>query len=356
MIFTPIYKSPLIALALLGASFSTALAAGAAEKSWTVSGQSLSVQSPCARTVSIEPSSDLTDKVEVKADAKNAEEIDLLSVTDGSVATIKINASRCFQTGPHISVGSGAVGVVAGPTLALKIRVPAGFGIAVQEGGSGNYVIGDVGGNLALQSSGSGNVIAKSAKDLTVALTGSGDAAIEQVDGALDSKQSGSGNLKIVRLNAAKTNLVKNGSGDLNVAQGQAGILSARLGGSGNVILPDVGESEFDQNGSGDIRVRKLEGKSSLRLHGSGKFNASSINAPSFDIDQTGSSDVEIRGGTVGALKIAAVGSGNIMLRIVADSADINLTGSGDIHINKVTGSLNRNNRGSGTIQVSETH
>ena len=180
-----------------------ATGAAAAEHNWTVDGSELRVTTPCARHVTIEPSSSLKGKIEVEARADHQEEIDQLRITGGSVATVTRKEDSCWMPGPNLQVGKVHIGVSHEPTLEMTVKVPQAINIAIKEGASGDYHIGAVDGTLRLELHGSGSVEAETAKELSLSLTGSGDAHIEQVAGRIEGKISGSGDLEIAKREAA---------------------------------------------------------------------------------------------------------------------------------------------------------
>ncbi|HMA49005.1 MAG TPA: hypothetical protein VKP60_04575, partial [Magnetospirillaceae bacterium] len=123
----------------------------AAERNWTVQGQDLRMATACAKSVSIEPSSSLTGQITVEARADHQEEIDNMSVTGGSTAIVTRAHDSCWAPGPNMQIGGIHIGISDPATLELTVKVPAGIAIAVKEGGSADYHIGDVGGPLRLE-------------------------------------------------------------------------------------------------------------------------------------------------------------------------------------------------------------
>jgi len=265
------------------------------EKTWTVDGTALAVASPCAKTVTIEPSSDLSGKVEITATAKRQSEIDQLEIAGGATASIGVHARQCEGGGPHISFSLFKLGVVTGPSLEITVRVPAGMAIDIKEGKSTDYDIGAVGGVLTLDISGSGDVSAEEAKDPVVRLSGSGDAQLDRVSGKLEGRLSGSGDLWIGRAEISNADLATSGSGDVSVDGGDFASFAIRLSGSGDLSLGE---------------------------------------------------------GKIGSLTIASSGSSNAHVDAVVADADLSASGSSDIDVHEVTGQIKQAHHGSGTIQI----
>lgn len=305
----------------------------AAERNWTVQGADLRVTTACAKSVSIEPSSSLKGQVTVEARADHQEEIDNLNITGGSTALIGRTHESCWMPGPNMQIGNIHIGVSEPSTLELTVKVPQGIAIAVKEGGTAEYRIGDVGGPLRLELHGSGSISAESAKELNLAISGSGDARVTSVTGKLEGKISGSGSLAVQKANVASTDMTISGSGDATVDEGDLGALTLTLHGSGDFSGPSAGNVKYDSSGSATLKLRSVKASTvSLKISGNG--------------------DAAIDDGSIGSLLISSTGSAN--LRVFADitDADVTVRGSGDVKLHKVSGNLTRNERGSGHISV----
>lgn len=327
--------------------------ASAAERSWTVSGQSLNISGPCAKAVSIEPSADLQGKIEVQASAEHQQEIDRLSITGGSAATIEKNTEHCYSGSLAVDIGSVSLGFSNfKPTLKLTVRVPAGIAIGVKDGGSGDYSVGAVGGPLDVKMSGSGELHAVNATKLNLALSGSGSATIDDVSGMLASKQSGSGNVTLGRVSVSTSEVALSGSGHFSANDGNAGQVSAKISGSGHLHLPDVGGLELATAGSGDSVIRRDNGAVEAKLAGSGKLIVKDINADTVSLRTAGSNKVDLGGGNIGNLTVASAGSSNIAVDAMVGDASVSIMGSGDVNIPHVTGHVSQTTMGSGRISV----
>ena len=267
------------------------------DKSWTVDGGALSIVTPCAKTVSIEPSPDLTGKVEVSATGRRSE-IDRLDVAGGATAAIGARDGKCKEGGgPHLSFTLFRLGVDTGPSLAITVKVPAGTAIDIKEGKSTDYDIGAVGGVLTLDLSGNGNVSAAEVKDPVLHLSGSGDAQLDKVSGTLDGRLTGSGDLSIGRADVSVADVASSGSGDISVDDGDFTAVTARLTGSGDLSLGE---------------------------------------------------------GKIGSLTVGASGSGGAQVDAVVGDADLSASGSGDIEVHEVTGQMKQAHHGSASIKIGD--
>lgn len=269
------------------------------EKNWTVDGASLAIVSPCAKSVSIEPSSDLSNSIVVSATAKHQDEIDQLEVTGGAAASIGAHGRQCKGGGPHLSLSLFKLGIDTGPSLEVTVKVPAGMAIDIKESKSTDYDIGAVGGILTLDLSGSGDVSAEDAKDPIVRLSGSGDAEFEKVSGKLEGRLSGSGNLTITRADVTSAELAASGSGDVAVEDGDFATLNVRLSGSSSVTLDD---------------------------------------------------------GKIGSLTLISSGSSEVRVGAIVADADLSASGSSDIEVHEVTGQIKQAHRGGASIKIGDGH
>lgn len=263
-----------VLMGMLAAAAGMAAATGAlaAEKSWTVDGAALAVTTPCARNVSIEPSSALSGKIEIDASAEHQAEIDQLAVQSLSRVSISSSEKRCKGNGPHISVGGVNVGITTGPTLELIVRVPAGTPIEIKESDSADYRVGAVDGPLKVELQGSGDIDAERVKDLHVQLTGSGDAQFDTVAGRIDGRTTGSGEFRVVRADSPAADFTLTGSGGVTIEGGKIGALTISVTGSSDVAI-DAGVADADLilRGSGDVALRNVTGQVRQTVKGSGQ-------------------------------------------------------------------------------------
>lgn len=282
-------------LALAGLVTASGAWAKDKEKSWTVEGSTLAISSPCAKVVTIEPSSTLVGKVEVNASAERQSEIDQLQVSGGPVASIEAKDRRCKSGWPHFTFGFFHFGLTTDSSLEVTVTVPAGMAIDIRENNNTDYAIGAVAGTLHLDLSGSGDVEADEAKDLVVHLSGSGSAQLDKVSGKLEGNLSGSGDLSIGRAEVSTADLSVSGSGDVSVDEGVFFTVTAHLSGSGSLSLGE---------------------------------------------------------GKVGALTVSSSGNSDVQVDATVTDADLSASGSGDISLREVTGQMKQSKHGSGSITI----
>lgn len=327
---------------LLPALLLLASPATAAEREWRVEGQVLSIATSCARSIRVVGNRDIAAGASVTASAEQQAEIDQLTVTGGQRVEIGSRDSDCPHLGRHRE-----------PTLDVTVRVPTRFAITMRETGPTDHVIDAVTGPLSAMLSGSGNLTAASATPLQLEMRGSGNARVTETQGPLNLSLSGSGDLTLDRVDAPTTDLTLRGSGDVTMAGGN-GRLRAQSSGSGNLVAGDTSGAEITFSGSGNVRLEAIAGAAILRLSGSGGFRASRIDAPSLQVENTGSGEVRIDEGRIGDVQARASGSGGIDLRAAVGDADLSNRGSGDIRILSVSGRLSRNSSGSGEVIIKE--
>jgi len=240
------------------------LAAGTAAaepRHMTGSGASLGVDSPCARQVTIDPDPSLSGQVVVDATADNPQELAQLVLTSGEAAKLRGPTEECWRPDGSDSFE---------PTLAIHIRVPPHFAIAIDESGSGDYRVGAAGA-LSLDVSGSGRLQAESATALSVDLSGSGQISLAHLDGAAHAEISGSGAIDIATGALPTLDIDISGSGGFRVGAGSVGKLKVDTSGSGKVRVDGtVGEASLDISGSGNVDIAKLTGSISQQVDGSG--------------------------------------------------------------------------------------
>jgi hypothetical protein len=176
----------------------------------------------------------------------------------------------------------------------LTVMVPPNFPVALTMAGSGNVRVGELQGPLSATISSDGDLNVRHATGLQLAIRGSGDSTIQSVDGAADIKIDGSGTVKLLRLN---------------------------------------GPLQYEQHGSGDLVVGHIE-------------------APAASFDSAGSGDTVVAGGHVAALRVRTNGSGDFAMDGSVDSADLEASGGGDIKLPHVSGPVHRAASGGSSIVV----
>jgi hypothetical protein len=172
--------------------------------------------------------------------------------------------------------------------------VPPNFPVALTMAGSGNVRVGDLQGPLSATISSDGDLNVRHATALQLAIRGSGDTTVQSVDGAADIRIDGSGTVKLLRLN---------------------------------------GPVKYVQHGSGDLVIAHIE-------------------APAGDFDSAGSGDTVVAGGHIAWLRVRTNGSGDFAMGGTVDSADLEAAGGGDIKLPHVSGQVLRHASGGSTIVV----
>lgn len=123
--------------------------------------------------------------------------------------------------------------------------------------------------------------------------------------------------------------------------------------GGGDLSLGRVdGPLTLDQGGGGDVSIDGIGGVALISLTGGGDLSVSAIETPSLDLRVLGGADASIGAGHIGRLRAVTMGAGDIAIRAVVDSGDIETQGAGDIRVAEVTGNLDQSQTGSGTISV----
>ncbi len=309
-------------ISLIALSAAMTLPAVAAEKSWSLSGSTLAISTPCAKQVEIVPSS-RSAEISVSAVAEHPEEIDALSVSSsGNGVSVTKQGNRCPLSQSRKR-----------ETLRLTITLPSGSDLSVREGGSGEYRI------------------TVPVNRLDLRLSGSGGLSAEQVAGRLDASLSGSGGGQVARMEGGDAIIRASGSGGMLVG-GRIGNLQVDLSGSGGVEVGAAGAAILETSGSGGIRTQSVNGPLSFEATGSGGLKLGMISADNVKIRTSGDGGVSIRDGRVGSLQVSATGSADARLDIVADRAELSTSGSGDIQVRQVTGNVSQRHSGSGKVRV----
>jgi hypothetical protein len=304
-----------------------ALAAGSAHAETvtrSLDGTQLALSVNCLKAASIEPDPSLQGRIEIEAEAANHEELDPLEFTGGTTARIE-RKGECrghWFDDQH------------GPTLTLRIKVPAATPIDLDDVGAGDYKIGAVGAPLKLDISGSGDIDAALATDLDLRIGGSGNLDLHRLDGHARIGIHGSGDVAIDTGTLRGLDLDLHGSGDVKIAEGNVGPLAATL------------------TGSGDFELHRQDGPAKIEIRGNGDVAIESGKLPSLAINLSGSGDAKLHDVTVEALTASASGSGTISIGGTVTNATLSSAGSSDIQIAKLTGSVQTSKTGSGEISI----
>ena len=199
-------------------------------------------------------------------------------------------------------------------------------------------------------------------KDMTIALQGSGDFEVERLTltGALRVTLTGRGDLDFKRITAERAEMTLQGSGDIEgevlecegaldtnlrgsgtikIKDSRANTMRHNLQGSGDVKLTNVRyqkENQVELVGSGDFVVSDCagEGKTNLRLRGSGDMRIANLNAAALDAELVMSGTMRILDGRVPNLTISLMGSGDMLFKgMKAQKARVWRKGSGDVEL-----------------------
>jgi hypothetical protein len=231
------------------------LAAGLAQaqpRHLEATGASLAIASSCAREVTIEPDAGLSDRVAVDATAGHPEETAQLKFESGRTAKLGIEEEQCWRPNGNWS-GS--------PTMKIAVHVPAGFAIAIDEGGGVEYHIGAIGGPLSLDLSGGVTLTATKSTVLNADISGGAEATVTTVDGPIKASISGGGTVSVTHGQVSALSLDISGGGCFNLADGAVAALELDTSGGGQVrIGATVGTAALDVSGGGTVNIAKVTG------------------------------------------------------------------------------------------------
>lgn len=190
--------------------------------------------------------------------------------------------------------------------LTVTITVGANTPVKVD-----NYIgdaeIGDIDASLKMNSSG-GQVRAGKVTDADVSIAGSGDIVLGEVGGDLDASIAGSGSVKTGNTHSA----------DVEIA------------GGGEITVGAVnGDFDIDVAGSGEVYAVSVNGKVNIDVAGSGDVKIDGGTADPFKVDIAGSGDVRF-GGTANNPDVSVMGSGDVWIAaytgtLSSDGADIKI-------------------------------
>lgn len=150
--------------------------------------------------------------------------------------------------------------------------------------------------------------------------------------------QAGGGNVTaepaklIARVNRGARVVVEGANGDVAIGDTDGQLVVAG-GGVGDVTAGRVTSAELVLSGTGDVTIAEVAG-------GDVKIRSS------------GTGDVEIEGGRCVRLEARLSGTGDMTFVGVAESADLAASGTGNIHVTQVTRSLRERSTGLGRIRV----
>jgi hypothetical protein len=243
-----------IRLALLAAMVAALPLAGvrAASREAMLTGNGLSIDTPCAVAVDIEPDPGLIGQMSISATADHPEELDRLVLESGTPAKIHTGLLGCWHP-----LGFGSFE----RTLHLTVRVPAGSAMTIDESGSGRYRLGDIDGPLKLDLSGSADVQAGRMAGLTVDVSGSGDVHVAALHDKVGITLSGHGAVLVDRADAPALVADLSGAGSVQINAGGIGQVKLDDSGMGSMRFgASVGEATVNLSGVGSVHFAKLAG------------------------------------------------------------------------------------------------
>ena len=224
-------------------------------------GSSLGIDTPCARSVTIQPDPSLTGSFTAQATAAHPEELAELVFEGGGAAKLHGPEDECW--------GQNVRGFTR--TMDIVVHVPTGVAIAIAEASDTKYVLGDIGGKLTLDLSGAVQLQAVSATDVSLDMSGTGSVAIGHVDGSMKTEISGAGEVRIDRGTIPDLNLSMSGSGKFTLSAGTVKQMPLEVSGDATVrIGGTVGDSTISLSGSGTIQLAKVTGSLTKEVDGDG--------------------------------------------------------------------------------------
>ena len=237
--------------------------AHAAQRTLSAAGAKLVIDSPCARTVAVQPDPSLSGHFELVASADHKQELDALNFDNGDAARLS-GPDRCWGA-------EGLFGLANSRTLTLVIRVPAGTNLAIDESSPTTYTLGDIGGVLTLDLSAPVQLNAASATDVKADLSGPGEVKIGQVRGKLEADMSGPAHIIVAHGDVSNADLQISGTGGFRLDSGAIGRLHVDSSGVASVhIGGTVGDADVQLSGVGSVHIAKLTGKLDKDVSGVG--------------------------------------------------------------------------------------
>ncbi len=229
--------------------------ARAASRDFAADGQTLSVSSPCAARVAIDPDPSLQGSIRVAATASNPEEIAQLAVEAGGTAAVVRRAE------PERQCWKPAGASAWSPTLMLRIGVPARMPVSIDETGAADDAIGAVGGPLSADLSGAVTLRAASVASLRLDVSGAARIAIGTLQGPATVRSAGHATVRIGNATSPTLRVLMSGSGNLVVADGTVGSLLIENSGAADVSVGGTtGNATLSLSGIGGVRIARLTG------------------------------------------------------------------------------------------------
>ena len=197
----------------------------------------------------------------------------------------------------------------------------------------GKINLGNVSGNVFVEGRGSADLTLSSANELRSEMVGSGDIEADSI-GFLRAEGQGSGDIDISEVTNADMEM--SGSGDVEIDD-VLGSAIIEASGSGDFDLGTIkGSLDFEGSGSGDLSVDRIGGggnsRVSLMRSGSGDVSIDDGDIAELYVRASGAASVDIDA-TVGDADLKASGSSDIYIDRLTGSLKQSTSGSSDIRI-----------------------
>jgi hypothetical protein len=271
--------------------------AHAASHRWLLPGDALTVATPCAKTVSIVPSTTLHGEIRITAEHAAAQELAGLTAAGGTQVTLTGRGTQCDAAGNCVTHGDACPGgwflLGHGRRMVIDITVPAGTAVTIDEAGATDYRIGTIGA-LHATLAGAGSLSVDNAAALAATLSGSGDLFASKLSGTLLATLAGSGELAIERADTSRAKLTLTGTGDAMVTVGSLGAVTAVLAGGGDFTGPDARSLQLSSTGTGNARLHDVDGPVHAALLGGGDLSLGRVTGD-VTTERGGPGDLAIR-------------------------------------------------------------
>ncbi|MCQ8277407.1 DUF2807 domain-containing protein [Acetobacteraceae bacterium KSS8] len=251
---------------------------------------SLTIDLPCADSVSIQEDDSLDGQTVLSASQST---LDAISVRNGTLTE-----------GRGCSDDSGVV-----------IRTGRTTPLTLVQSGDNDLHVGRFDGAVSLVVDGSGDVRIDHAGALTVRGNKSGDVSVGSVSGPVTA--------------------IMTGSGDLGIDGGTIPVLDATLRGSAGLNLGSVAilGGRIAAVGSGDISLASARDAFEADLSGSGDMTIKSVDLQHLELRAYGSGDVTIGTGRIAVMNAVRYGSGDLSIAAEIGSGLFDHRGNGDVDI-----------------------
>ena len=280
----------------------------------SATGNRLAIELPCAQSIAVVPKADLGNRI-------------YASTLDGSPvqeAGLELR-TRDRAGGPEVVLGGACrhggadVVVQASPSTALVLTLIGGTRLRT----------GAFSGPIRLEQN------------------GGGDAVIDAA-GGLDVEKNGGGGLVVGRVEQS-LHLVQRGSGDTTIKAGTIDHADISIAGNGDLHFgPDahVGGLSLVMRGGGDVAMSHLDGSADVQAAGSGDVAIAQIQAGEVRLSSAGSGDISIAAGSIGHLVAEMQGSGDLTVQAEIGDATVRAGSGSDITLPHVRGRLDRSTSG----------